>query len=277
MEMLGSTIVEEKIIGGGCIAHSRMVRLADGRKVFVKSQTDGAMFRAEAMGLAELAKAKAFTIPQVLLYDRLMLITEFVEQGKRPHNFMEDFGRRFAFLHQFTGMNFGFVEDNFIGSTPQRNIAAPDERLNWVSFFFNKRLLFQFRLAERNGFADERFRRLFGIIEDKISTLMDLSDEPPSLLHGDLWSGNFIINLRGEPVLIDPAVYYGNREADLAMTLLFGGFTQEFYSAYNEEFPLRAGWEYRQNLYKLYHILNHMNIFGSGYYSQALELMRFYA
>lgn len=277
MELLGSTIVEEKIIGGGCIAHARMVRLADGRKVFVKSQTDHAMFRAEAMGLAELAKTNAFAVPKVLMYDREMLVTEFVEQGNRPTNFMEDFGRRFALLHQFTGMSFGFVEDNFIGSTPQQNIATPDERLNWVSFFFNKRLLFQFRLAERNGFADERFRSLFGIIEDKISTLIDLSDEMPSLLHGDLWAGNFVINLRGEPVLIDPAVYYGNREADLAMPLLFGRFSAGFYSAYNEVFPLKAGWEYRQNLYKLYHILNHLNIFGSGYYSQALELMRFYA
>jgi protein-ribulosamine 3-kinase len=277
MELLGSTIVEEKIIGGGCIAHARMVRLADGRRVFVKSQTDHAMFRAEAMGLAELAKTNAFAVPKVLMYDREMLVTEFVEQGNRPTNFMEDFGRRFALLHQFTGISFGFTEDNFIGSTPQQNIAAPDERHNWASFFFNKRLLFQFKLAERNGFADGRFRSLFGIIEDKISTLIDLSDESPSLLHGDLWAGNFVINLRGEPVLIDPAVYYGNREADMAMPLLFGGFSAGFYSAYNEVFPLRAGWEYRQNLYKLYHMLNHLNIFGSAYYSQALELMRFYA
>lgn len=276
MELLGSTIVEEKVLGGGCIARARMVRLADGRRVFVKSHTPGAMFRAEALGLSELAKANACVVPEVLFYDHQMLVTEFVEQGKRPRNFMEDFGRRFALLHRFTGEYFGFVEDNFIGSTPQLNLAAADEKNDWTAFYFRKRLLFQFGLAEANGFADERFRSLFGNIEAKLHTILPHSHELPSLLHGDLWSGNFLVNHMGEPVLIDPAVYYGNREADLAMTRLFGGFSDDFYGAYSEEFPLQPGWEYRQNVYKLYHILNHLNIFGSGYYDEAIGLMRHY-
>ena len=171
---------------------------------------------------------------------------------------------------------FGFYEDNYIGSTSQINIADECEKLDWTKFYFNKRLKFQFDLAEKKGCGGEELRKAFSKLENKFVDILKSNDEKPSLLHGDLWSGNYITDENGKACLIDPAVYYGHREADLAMTKLFGGFDSSFYAAYNEEYPLDDGYLYRENVYKLYHILNHLNLFGVGYYQQAVSLIKFY-
>jgi fructosamine-3-kinase len=136
--------------------------------------------------------------------------------------------------------------------------------------------LFQLQLAENFDNSTPELRKGISKLEDKLEDIIGNSKEKPSLLHGDLWGGNFMIDEKGSAVLIDPAVYYGHREADLGMTKLFGGFSSEFHKSYNEIFPLEDGYEYRENIYKLYHVLNHLNLFGGGYYSQAISLIKFY-
>lgn len=263
-------------IGGGCIANARRITTGSGRSFFLKSGFDNSMFRNEANGLRELAKAKSVRVPEVQLQGDGFLLLEFIPQGGRKRDFFEDFGRRFARMHRYHAEYFGFYEDNFIGATPQINIPEGDETTNWTSFYMNKRLLFQFQLAERNGYTDEKLRSGFRKLEEKIEDVLSGSEESPALLHGDLWSGNYMSDENGEPVIIDPAVYYGHREADLAMTKLFGGFSSEFYAAYREAYPLPDGYEYRENIYLLYHVMNHLNLFGSSYYGQAVRLIQSY-
>ncbi|PID55669.1 MAG: fructosamine kinase, partial [Ignavibacteriae bacterium] len=164
------------------------------------------------------------------------------------------FGRQFTELHKNNGSSFGFFEDNFIGTTDQINVPQND---NWVEFYTENRLMYQFRLAENNGYVKDELKEGIKFIEKNIEKILKGSEELPTLLHSDLWGGNYIVDQRGNTCLIDTAVYYGHREADLALTKLFGGFNAKFYSAYNKEFPLKDGWEYRENIYKLYHILNH--------------------
>ena len=138
------------------------------------------------------------------------------------------------------------------------------------------RLEFQIKMAERNGFGSSELITLASALEKALPGLLEGSEEPPSVLHGDLWSGNFMVASTGEPVLIDPAVYYGHREADLGMTRLFGGFSEAFYNAYDDEYPLPEGHERRNGLYQLYHLLNHLNLFGMSYYGQSINVMRQY-
>jgi len=274
----GSAVKKSESLSGGCISNAYKVTFEDDTSFLIKinehSPTD--MFIKEAHGLKELQRANAIKVPEVILYDEGFVLLEFITSVTKKKNFFEQFGRKFALLHKFKADEFGFYEDNYIGSTPQININDENTKKNWTSFYFNKRLLYQFKLAEKNGYADSRLRDAFIKTEDKIESILGGSDEMPSLLHGDLWSGNYMTDENGEACLIDPAVYYGHREADLAMTKLFGGFSQLFYDSYNESFPLREGWKYRENIYMLYHVLNHLNLFGSGYYAHALSLMKFY-
>ncbi len=274
-ERSGSVISSVNPLSGGCISDAYRISLDSGESFFLKLNHDSAsdMFVKEAHGLSELQKADCIKIPEVILYDNSFLLTEFIAAGIRTRSFFSDFGRRFAELHKYKGKSFGFFEDNYIGSNPQMNVPAGKQADDWPSFFFEKRLLFQFKLAEENGFATKELRDGIKGIEKRIDKILDGSDEPPCLLHGDLWSGNFMSDSAGEPCIIDPAVYYGHREADLAMTKLFGGFDRDFYIAYNETFPLKENYGYRENIYKLYHVLNHLNLFGIGYYSQAMALI----
>jgi protein-ribulosamine 3-kinase len=201
------------------------------------------MFLKEANGLKELSKANAIRVAEVIYAEKDFILTEFIEQGRKSKNFYEDFGRRFADLHKYRGEKFGFFEDNYIGSNPQLNIPSGNEANNWVEFYFNKRILYQYKLAEKNGYAKNDLKDAVSLLEKRIDKIIGDSIEPPSLLHGDLWGGNYIVDEKGDACLIDPAVYYGHREADLAMTRLFGGFSNEFYSAYNEHFPLQDGYD----------------------------------
>lgn len=273
-EKTGSDVASLAPLGGGSISTAYKAVLSNRSSVFIKVSpqfTD--MFIKEANGLRELTKAQAIRIPHVLHADERILILEFLP-AISPSNrkkFFEEFGRQFAAMHQFTAPSFGFYEDNYIGSTPQKN--TPESAL-WREFYWTNRLLFQFRLAEKNGYADSSLRKLFSDLEKNISSAIPDDGEPPALLHGDLWGGNYICTENDTPVIIDPAVYYGHREADLGMTLLFGGFSDSFYDAYNEAYPLQRGWQQRMEVYKLYHLFNHLNLFGEGYYGQVAETMK---
>jgi protein-ribulosamine 3-kinase len=260
-------------VGGGCISHAERLDMQSGRSYFLKSGFSNGMFLREAEGLRALAKPGVIKVPKVIFADQDFILLEFINQGVRKPGFFESFGRQFARLHQFRAEKFGFYEDNFIGASAQKNTPNDREAHSWPQFYLNNRLLYQLHLAETKGYATDKLRKGFQLLEDKIETILSGSIEEPSLLHGDLWGGNYLSDENGNAVLIDPAVYYGHREADLAMTKLFGGFTIEFYEAYHDEFPLKDGSEYREDLYKLYHVMNHLNLFGTGYYSQAERLL----
>jgi fructosamine-3-kinase len=280
-------LIEEKInkkiksfasLSGGCISNAYKITAADGSNYFLKynSSVSNDMFVKEANGLKELAKANAIRVPQVLSFSENFLLSEFISSGNKKRNFFEEFGRSFAEQHKFISESFGFYEDNYIGSNPQLNIPEENEKGNWVNFYFNKRILYQLQLSEKLGYSTSELRNLISNLEDKIEEIIGNPGERASLLHGDLWGGNYMVDENGSAVLIDPAVYYGYREADLGMTKLFGGFSPDFYKAYNECFPLKDGYDYRENIYKLYHVLNHLNLFGGAYYSQAISLIKFY-
>jgi len=277
-EKLGSKIKSFTSLSGGCISDAFKVTTVDGLNYFLKYNLSisNDMFVKEANGLKELTKANAIRIPDVLSFDEDYILLEYIPTGNKSKNFFEEFGRNFAEMHKFTSNSFGFYEDNYLGSNPQKNIPNEKEKSIWANFYFNKRILYQVQLAEKLGNSTPELRKGISNLENKIEEIVGDSKEKPSLLHGDLWGGNYMVDENGNAVLIDPAVYYGHREADLGMTKLFGGFSSEFYRTYNERFPLEDGYDYRENIYKLYHVLNHLNLFGGGYYSQALSLIKFY-
>lgn len=275
---LETVILKSQSLSGGCINDAQKLITESGKSYLLKLNNSAPedMFEKEAHGLNELQKANALRVPGAEIYSRNYLVTEFIESGNKSNTFFSDFGRQFADLHRYTNSSFGFYEDNYIGSTLQRNLTDGNENKNWTEFYFNKRLLYQLRLCEKNGYTDDELRDGIHKIENIIEEILQGSEEEPSLLHGDLWSGNYMVDENGNPCIIDPAVYYGHREADLAMTKLFGGYPEEFYRSYNENYPLKENWQYRENIYKLYHVLNHLNLFGLGYYGQALSLIKFY-
>ena len=277
-DALNSKIMSSQSLSGGCISNAYKINTDTGKIYFLKynSSVNCDMFIKEAHGLLELNKAGVIKIPDVICYNKDYILLELIVAGNKQNNFSEDFGRKFALLHKFTSEFYGFYEDNYIGSNPQQNIPEENEKHEWTKFFFNKRILFQLQIAEETGNSTSELRKAIAVLENKIEEIVVDNGEKPSLLHGDLWGGNYLINTKGFACLIDPAVYYGNREADLAMTKLFGGFDSRFYEAYNEAFPLPEGYEYRENIYKLYHVLNHLNLFGGGYYSQAMSLISYY-
>ncbi len=272
-------------VGGGCIAQAGIASFADGSRVFVKRAAGNpAMFRCEADGLRELTETGAIRVPMVLAVSNQALVLEFIDSGNRQPDFFANFGRRFARLHEKHSRACGFSSDNFIGSTPQVNAPLVGDwedttetgGCDWPEFFLERRLRYQAELAGQNGHGDE----LPGLLDRGEKNLIEIlqpNAEPPSLLHGDLWGGNFMVDEEGQPCLIDPAVYYGHREADLAMTRLFGGFDDSFYSAYDEAWPLNQGWQERLPVYQLYHLLNHLNLFGSAYYARSLQILERYS
>ncbi len=271
---LNKNVITLSPLSGGSIASSYRVELEDKQSLFVKvSPQHHDMFIKEANGLRELKKANAIRVPEIIAVNNDVLILEFLPVAAPTHHthFFEQFGRQFAQLHNYTSDQFGFCENNFIGSTPQNNFP---KMKSWKEFFVTNRLEFQFKLAEQNGYLDNEFISLYRKLEYKIDQLIPDDGEPPALLHGDLWSGNYLCLENDVPAVIDPAVYYGHREADLAMTMLFGGFGEAFYDSYHEAFPLNDEWKRRCEIYKLYHLFNHLNLFGKGYYSQVYETMK---
>ena len=185
----------------------------------------------------------------------------------------ETLGRQLAQQHRAFSTAYGLDHDNYIGSSPQSNQATA----SWVDFFRDRRLGAQQELARRNGRLHPRRAAQLERLMSHLDEWIDEDSCAPSLLHGDLWGGNYLAGPRGEPVLIDPAVYYGDREAEIAFTELFGGFGPKFYAAYNEAWPLRPGYSERRDVYNLYHLLNHLNLFGEGYGGSVDAILRRFA
>jgi len=260
-------------VGGGDISAAWRIN-ADKQTVFLKTgpAESHEMFLAEAEALRELAKAEAIRVPKVLgcvtSGRECLLALEWIDFEIADADTERKLGEQLAKQHRVTADRFGWSRDNTIGSTPQPNPWSDD----WVAFFGEQRLSHQLELAARNGFHGEL--QIDGrTLLDNLGYFFSEYWPEPSLLHGDLWGGNWAA-AGGEPVIFDPAVYYGDRETDLAMTRLFGGFGNSFYEAYEDAWPLAPGSKERVHLYQLYHVLNHLNLFGSGYLTRAQELIR---
>ncbi len=262
---------QQGAVGGGCINQAMRVQYGD-EDYFVKlnSADQRAMFEAEARGLQELLDSCTLRVPRPVCWgedgESAWLVMENLQLG--GHGKGADLGAGLAQMHCVTRPEFGWVQDNTIGSTPQLNTPADD----WVTFWREQRLQFQLDLAARHGHGG-RLQSQGERLLDEFPALFTSYRPEAALLHGDLWSGNYSYTRQGEPAIFDPAVYYGDREADLAMTELFGGFGGDFYAAYREAYPLDPGYSVRKTLYNLYHILNHLNLFGGGYHSQALGMI----
>lgn len=267
-------ILNEKIANP--ISLSGKIETESGKIYFLKTGSNSNAFRCEANGLKEIAHTNIILTPEVISTGNDYILTEYIENSSPSDSFFETFGKQLADLHRIHSVSFGFYENNYIGNNEQINTAIEDEKNNWPAFYFNKRLLYQYRLAEKNEYITAKTAHNFSILESTIENILEGSTEPPTLLHGDLWGENYLCDKWGNAVLIDPAVYYGHREADLAMTRLFGGFAPAFYQSYMQEYPLAEGWQYRENIYKLYHILNHLNLFGRSYLSEAEYIIESY-
>lgn len=271
-------------VGGGDINEAFCLLLSNDEKVFVKTNRAERLgfFEAEEAGLAAIKATETINVPEIIgkgideNQNNAFLMMRFVEGKRRREDFWRVFGRGLAHMHlaethMFTGGgSFGFHDDNYIGATKQINTVKD----NWVDFFRECRLDPQFRMAIK--YFSDNDRKTFVRFLDRLPDLLDEPDKP-SLLHGDLWSGNFIVGNDGDAWLIDPAVYVGHHEADLAMTELFGGFREDFYRGYNEVNPVDAGYKDRKDIYNLYHLLNHLNLFGPAYLSGVLRIVNHYA
>lgn len=259
-------------VGGGDISAAWYIE-TDSGGAFIKTGNRAAhdMFAAEAEGLSELAAATALRVPAPLAVgqtgDEAFLALEWLHFERPDRHCEKLLGEKLAALHRMPGERFGWHRDNTIGLTPQHNSWSSD----WVGFFAEHRLGYQLGLAAENGFGgalQEKGNRLL----TRLPSFFSGYTPAPSLLHGDLWGGNWS-SCDGEPVVFDPAVYYGDRETDIAMTKLFGGFGRAFYEAYESSWPLHAGSAERQHLYQLYHVLNHLNLFGGTYLGRAQSLL----
>ncbi len=268
-------ITGEQYVGGGCISSAVKLKTTKG-DLFLKwnSSCEKDMFLREAEGLKELKKHAQGTlaIPEIYFSKAIdslpgMIVMEFLPSGSTT-NQDEKLGQGLATLHQYSGNQFGFDHDNYCGSTIQPN----DWSKNWIEFFTNKRIKHLLKLIG-HGYTNseyEVFERLLQRLPDLL-----LTDSQPSLIHGDLWSGNYMYTSFG-PSIIDPAAYYADREMELSMMQMFGGFSPRVWSAYQEAFPLEQGWEDRVQIYQLWHILNHYYLFGGHYGNQALAVAKRY-
>ena len=266
-------IDDRHALAGGCINSTEMLK-GGGRRYFVKLNAAARldMFVAESEGLSEIANSQSVRVPQPVCSGthagQAYLVLEYLDIGGNTGKSDELLGRQLAAMHRCTSNEFGWRRANTIGSTPQINTRERD----WVTFYREHRLRFQLELAAKNNAGGSLVRHGEQLLE-KLPAFFANYTPLPSLLHGDLWGGNHAALRDGTPVIFDPAVYYGDREADLAMTELFGGFGSGFYTAYREAWPLDPGYSVRRDLYNLYHVLNHLNLFGGGYRGQAEQLI----
>lgn len=259
-------------VSGGCINDGYQIS-GNGKTYFVKlnrpNQTE--MFAAEALGLTQMGATNTIYVPQPICWGETQsnsyIVLEWLELGAGNGEAWREMGRQLAKLHRVgTAEQFGWDRNNTIGATPQINTWCDD----WADFWAVTRIGYQLRLAKRNGgnFPD------LNLVVESVRDILKGLDPQPSLVHGDLWSGNAAIATDGTPIIFDPAAYYGDREVDIAMTELFGGFSPSFYQGYNEEWPLDSGYGDRRDIYNLYHVLNHFNLFGGGYGSQANRIIQ---
>jgi protein-ribulosamine 3-kinase len=265
---------------GGCINNSGIIECGD-LQFFVKFNHNAlpGFFEAEAHGLQVLADTLSIRVPEVLGCSTgnekhpAFLLLEALQGGPETKESAELYGQDLAKLHRNSQSEFGFDQDNFIGSTPQLNSLTK----SWTEFFIEQRLRPQLKWIRDKGQVSKAFQQSFDKLLHRLDKLFQPAREAPSLIHGDLWSGNSMTVGNGRTAIYDPAVYYGHREADIAMTELFGRLPQRFYEAYNESFPLSDGYEDRRDLYNLYHMLNHWNLFGSSYHHSCSQILTRYA
>ena len=265
-------IADSRSVSGGCINQGYRIASND-TAYFVKlndaSQVE--MFAAEALALKQMYATQTITVPQPICWgvaaNSSYIVLQWLDLGGGNKNSWTQMGRQLAAMHrQGTSNSFGWDRNNTIGSTPQVNTW----RSSWADFFAEQRIGYQLRLAKRCGGSFPDTDRVVDAVRHK------LADRKPeaSLVHGDLWSGNAAIATDGTPVILDPATYYGDRETDLAMTELFGSYPTAFYNGYNETWQLDSGYRQRKSIYNLYHVLNHFNLFGGGYSSQAQRIIQ---
>ena len=263
--------LQQRSVSGGCINQSYLLA-DDERRFFVKlnDATRLAMFEAEAAGLQQILASHSVRAPRPLCHGvadgQAFLVLEYMDL--RAQGDPAALGQQLALMHRTRQAYFGGPRDNMLGSTPQHNTQTA----TWIHFVREQRIGFQLRLAAQNGYGGKLQTQGEKLLAGLDQFFTDYQPQA-SLLHGDLWGGNHAYLPDGAPVIFDPAVYYGDRETDLAMTELFGGFAPAFYAAYREAWPLDAGYAVRKTLYNLYHILNHANLFGGGYAAQALQMI----
>ncbi|NET72391.1 MAG: fructosamine kinase family protein [Sphaerospermopsis sp. SIO1G2] len=258
---------QNRSVGGGCI--NQAYQISDGTTTyFVKlnQASQGEMFAAEMLGLQQMYETHTIRVPKPICWgttnNSSYIVLEYLKLNSSGNKSWQQMGRNLAAMHKtISTQGFGWNMNNTIGSTPQINTWESD----WIEFYGKHRLGYQFKLARRKGGHFPLENKLI----DAIPKLLANHPVQPALVHGDLWGGNAGFTVDGEPVIFDPATYYGDREVDIAMTELFGGFPNAFYQGYQEVFPLEPGYETRKILYNLYHIVNHFNLFGGGYVSQA--------
>lgn len=283
MTLFGKSVAIQRTdrVMGGDINKSYALTLNTGDTIFMKAneKEKAVSFTAEAAGLFAIAQTGTIRTPKILCAGTddgeevgySFLLMEYINSGEKRSDYWEVLGRELAAMHQadaaaFCEQGFGFYEDNFIGARPQDNSSAA----TWIDFYRDKRLAPQFKAADSYLTSADRSRatKLLDHLEDFL-----IEPKAPSLLHGDLWSGNVMAGPDGKAMLIDPAAYVGHAEADLAMTELFGGFSPNFYQAYKEANPLEPGYEKRRDLYNLYQLLNHLNLFGQSYLGAVLSIV----
>jgi fructosamine-3-kinase len=262
-------------VSGGSISGSYFAEINNGKSLFIKKNrvSPENLFKCERNGLAAL-KSSGARVPEVykVFIDagHQYIVMQYIERTSQSKSSDYNFGRELAELHRKdAGNKYGFSENNYIGANRQFN----DYSASWVSFFAEMRLGYQLKLAVNKKYFDDHEADVFSKLIDRLGDI--IPEDKPSLIHGDLWGGNYINSAEG-CYLIDPAVYFGSREADIAMTELFGGFSNEFYRGYNDVYPLDKGYRERRDLYNLYHILNHLNLFGLSYKNQALSIAKRY-
>lgn len=260
-------------VSGGCINQAHRIE-GNGQRFFVKlNNADGvAMFEAEAAGLQEILGSRTLRAPMPVCWgknsSRAWLVLEYLEMGKHSPSGAAALGSGLAAMHRCSSEEFGWTRDNTVGSTPQINKSSS----NWMEFWRKYRLGYQLHLAEVNGHTG-KLQSLGDRLMEQLHLFFPGAQPVAALLHGDLWSGNYGFDDAGQPIVFDPAVYYGDRETDIAMTELFGGFPEAFYAAYREAYPMDTGYTTRKTLYNLYHVLNHLNLFGGGYLQQAQQMI----
>lgn len=264
-------------ISGGSINEAAKLLIENGTELFLKWNSGSLleMFDVEVKGLQFIQQhCDRFKIPNIIGYDITdsgeisWLLLEYIDQGRTDGDFFEHFGQSLAQLHTVTHSEFGLDHDNFIGRLPQINSFEK----NWITFFIEHRIEPQLKMAFDKGLLPDSLLKNFEILFKQLPDI--IPEEKPALLHGDLWSGNFMATSDAIPVLIDPAVYFGHREAELAFTKLFGGFSSAFYRAYNESNPPEAGLEQRVDIFNLYPLLVHVNLFGHAYTSQVTSIIK---
>ena len=277
--LFGAKVETFFAISGGSINQTHVLNLTNGQRVFMKQNpsppTD--FFLSETRGLKLLSQVKnGPRIPKPLAVQSVsrptFILLEYIESSSEDENFAEKLALSLAELHRMSQEHYGLDHDNYIGSTPQKNALEKDG----IVFFRDQRIDFQRQLARRSGLLPVTIDKEIDSLCDELGKFLNISGEKPALLHGDLWSGNYFPDSEGKPCIFDPAVYYGLREADLAITELFGRLPQKFYDVYQEVFPMNSGYEERKDLFNLYHVLNHLNIFGSSYLSSVQQIVKRY-